>query len=260
MTKYAKSCQFLQQPVPWPLHSQNGLRMPDLLTTRQLAEYVQLSERTIYRLLEQGEIPAVKVGGHWRFRKSAVDEWLDVRVQQMEAGQLDEAFRDDLELGSPRVGELLTTQNIFLNIPHRTKQDVLGALATLVNLPEEVDRELLQARLLEREALCTTALPDGVAVPHTPRTRPRLLVNHDLIALARTRAPIEFGALDGKPTDLVVLVLARDERAHLILLAKVSRLVREPLVQNIMRTSRSPQEIKRVIGEVEATLFERGRR
>jgi excisionase family DNA binding protein len=54
--------------------------VPDLLTTKQLAEYLQLSERSVYRLLDQGDIPALKVGGQWRFRKSALDEWLDVRV------------------------------------------------------------------------------------------------------------------------------------------------------------------------------------
>jgi PTS system nitrogen regulatory IIA component len=230
--------------------------MPELFTTRQLAEYLQLSERTVYRLLEQGEIPAIKVGGHWRFRKSAVDEWLDVRVQQMDAEQLDETFREDLDSSSPSISELLTSQNIFLNLPHRGRVDVLNALATLVNLREDIDRGLLLARLLEREALCTTAMPDGVAVPHTPRTRPRLLAKYDLIALARTREPIAFGALDGSPSDLFVLVLARDERTHLILLAKVSRIVREPAVQKVMRASRSPREIMRVIRETEGRLFD----
>jgi PTS system nitrogen regulatory IIA component len=233
--------------------------MPELLTTKQLAGYLQLSERSVYRLLEQGEIPAVKVGGHWRFRKSAVDEWLDMRIQQMGATQLEDTFREDLESGTPSVGDLLSTENIFLYLPHRTRRDVLGALATLVNLPEDVDRDLLLARLLEREALCTTALPDGVAVPHTPRARPRLLAKHDVIAIARTREPIEFGALDGSLTDLFVLVLARDERAHLVLLARVNRLVREPAVQHVMRTSRSPRQILRVIRQTETALFEGSR-
>ena len=171
--------------------------------------------------------------------------------------RLDETFRDDLESGSPTISQLLSAQNIFLNMPHRTKHEVLSAIATLVNLPEEVDRDLLLARLLEREALCTTTLPNGVAIPHTPRTRPRLLAKHDLIAMARTREPIEFGALDGNRTDLFVLVLARDERTHLILLAKVSRLIRERAVQQAMRTSKSPRKILSVIKESEAKLFDR---
>ena len=56
-------------------------RMPDLLRPKQLAEYLQLSQRSVCRLLERGDIPGVKVGGQWRFRKTAVDEWLDLSIQ-----------------------------------------------------------------------------------------------------------------------------------------------------------------------------------
>src|SRR5690606_11981695 len=68
--------------------------MSEVLTTKQLAEYLKLSERSVYRLLERGEIPAVKVGGQWRFRKSAVDEWLDLRFGSIEPADL-EADADD---------------------------------------------------------------------------------------------------------------------------------------------------------------------
>jgi excisionase family DNA binding protein len=47
--------------------------MQEVLTLKQLAEHLQLSERTIYRLLERGELPGFKVGGHWRFRRAVVD-------------------------------------------------------------------------------------------------------------------------------------------------------------------------------------------
>ena len=69
--------------------------MPDVMTTRELAEYLRLSERSVYRLLERGEIPAVKVGGQWRFRKSAVDEWLDLRFGGIEHAELDAGEDDD---------------------------------------------------------------------------------------------------------------------------------------------------------------------
>ena len=55
--------------------------MPDLLTAKQVGEYLQLSQRSIYRLLERGELPATKIGGQWRFRKAAIDEWIEHRNQ-----------------------------------------------------------------------------------------------------------------------------------------------------------------------------------
>jgi excisionase family DNA binding protein len=50
-----------------------------LLTTREVQEFLQVDRITIYRMLEAGEIPAVKVGGQWRFSQAAIDEWLKGR-------------------------------------------------------------------------------------------------------------------------------------------------------------------------------------
>ena len=47
-----------------------------LLTTRELEELLQLDRVTIYRLVKDGELPALRVGGQWRFSSEAIDAWL----------------------------------------------------------------------------------------------------------------------------------------------------------------------------------------
>jgi len=54
--------------------------MDDFLTIAQVAELLQLSDKTIYRLAQQGEIPAFKVGGSWRFRASDIDQWVAKQI------------------------------------------------------------------------------------------------------------------------------------------------------------------------------------
>lgn len=49
---------------------------PDVLTIDELADYLQVAKSTLYRLAQEGRIPAQKVGKHWRFHKDAIDEWL----------------------------------------------------------------------------------------------------------------------------------------------------------------------------------------
>jgi excisionase family DNA binding protein len=49
------------------------------MTPREAAEYLSIHVRTIYRLVKNGEIPCRKVGGSWRFKKFALDEWLSGR-------------------------------------------------------------------------------------------------------------------------------------------------------------------------------------
>ena len=50
--------------------------MAQLMDVEELAEYVRLTKRTIYRLIKKGTIPAVQVGHKWRFNKEAIDKWL----------------------------------------------------------------------------------------------------------------------------------------------------------------------------------------
>ena len=49
----------------------------DIMTIKEVSEYLKLAEKTAYRLAAQGKIPGFKVGGSWRFRKSEIDEWLE---------------------------------------------------------------------------------------------------------------------------------------------------------------------------------------
>jgi excisionase family DNA binding protein len=56
-----------------------GIRMDELLTTKQLMAMLQLDRSTIYRMLSEGRLPAVRVGGQWRFSRQAIDEWIQVQ-------------------------------------------------------------------------------------------------------------------------------------------------------------------------------------
>jgi len=228
--------------------------MPDLLTAKQIAEYLQLSQRSIYRLLERGELPATKIGGQWRFRKAAIDEWIDLHMGQLAPEDLRQVSRgaraDDMQLG-----HLVDEANALIRLPAGDPVAVIREFVAHIHFPEPIDLVLLVERILERENLCSTALPDGVALLHTLRTTPRVLKLHDLVALGRIERPIAFGALDGSLTDTLVLLLARDERHHLALLAKMARMCREPDVLRGLRTLPTAAAIVDLIRRTEAAIF-----
>ena len=52
----------------------------DVMTVREVAEYLKVKERTIYRLVAGADIPAFKVGGSWRFRKGEIDQWTEANA------------------------------------------------------------------------------------------------------------------------------------------------------------------------------------
>lgn len=233
--------------------------MPDLLSPKQLAEYLQLSQRTVYRLLERGALPAVKVGGQWRFRKQTVDAWLDVATHRLDATALDVLEGDAVVSGQPsaHLAELIAPENAVIALPSGGRDDVVRAFVHAVHFPEAVAPSLVAERVLERERICSTALAGGAALLHTRRSQPRVLRAHDLVAIARVEAPIDFGALDGSLTELLILVLARNERDQLALLAKMTRLCLEPGFLASLRAARDGHAAIQLVRRAETRLFPR---
>jgi excisionase family DNA binding protein len=59
----------------------------DVLTIDELAVYLKISKSTLYKLVREGKIPSQKIGRHWRFRKGAIDHWLDeTRADESSSG------------------------------------------------------------------------------------------------------------------------------------------------------------------------------
>ena len=51
----------------------------DIWTVKQVAFYLRINPKTVYELLNSGELPAFKVGGSWRFKKADITQWVDER-------------------------------------------------------------------------------------------------------------------------------------------------------------------------------------
>jgi nitrogen PTS system EIIA component len=246
--------------VRFPAHHSRRFQpeapLPDLLSPKQLAEYLQLSPRTVYRLLERGDLPAVKVGGQWRFRKSAVDEWLDVGMQRLDHDTLQALESDDESAGGvPRLSDVLALENARIAVPTGSRDEVVRAFVARVRLPDGVSADLVSERVLQRERLCTTAMSGGVALLHTTRSLPRVLQSDDLVAIGILASPVDFGALDGSATDALILLLARSERVQLGLLAKLTRLCQEPGFLAALRRAATPEAVVTLVRDTANRVF-----
>jgi len=54
----------------------------EILTLEEVAVYLKAGKRTVYRLAQKGEIPAFKLGGTWRFRRSELDSWIAASISE----------------------------------------------------------------------------------------------------------------------------------------------------------------------------------
>ncbi|HUE30923.1 MAG TPA: PTS sugar transporter subunit IIA [Verrucomicrobiae bacterium] len=122
------------------------------------------------------------------------------------------------------ISSLLTEDLVLPALPAQAKAEVLDRLAAHVGQAHpQVDCARLAGALHERERLSTTALENGIAIPHVRLSG----LSGPLAALARTTAAIACGAVDGRPTQLFLLLAVPAEQPDglLKLLAKAARLL-----------------------------------
>jgi len=68
--------------------SKNVTNMNDeIMTIKDLSLYLKINEKTIYKLAKQGKLPGVKIGGMWRFKKEAIDNWIMNAGKQINRGK-----------------------------------------------------------------------------------------------------------------------------------------------------------------------------
>jgi len=111
----------------------------------------------------------------------------------------------------------------------------LGMLVRALPLPKDLDREALLDALLDREEVMSTAIGNGIAIPHVRQFGSESL-QEDIVVVAYLFEPLDWKALDGQPVHTLFLVLAADETRHLQILAEIARLASDEDFVKFLRT------------------------
>lgn len=142
----------------------------------------------------------------------------------------------------PDLAELFTPGRIALDVEASSKRQLLRELAELVARDLGVDPETILEALLEREKLGSTAIGEGIAIPHA-----RVESIDDLVgAFIRLVKGVDFDALDEEPVDLIFLLLApaaTSSAEHLRILAKLARALRDPELREALRHAETPERV-----------------
>jgi len=125
-----------------------------------------------------------------------------------------------------RIDDFLAEDMVVSALEGRKKDDVIEELAEVVSGHHpEIDHWKLVGALQDRERLNSTALGEGVAIPHGRLPGVKRVV----AAFGRSPQGVDFNSLDGKPTHLFFLLVAPEDSAgaHLKALARISRLLKD---------------------------------
>jgi PTS system nitrogen regulatory IIA component len=221
------------------------------LTVREAAALLNASEKSVYRWIKQGRLPAYRINDQYRINRAELLEWATARKIHVSP----EIFAEpESENGAPpTLVDALRAGGIHYRVGGSDKASVLRAVVDTMNLPDDVDREFLYHVLLAREALGSTGIGDGIAIPHV-RNPIVLHLSRPTVTLCFLERPVDFGALDGQPVATLFTLISPTVRAHLHLLSHLSFCLRDPRFNAAIRTQASREEIFEALHAAEAAV------
>ncbi len=218
------------------------------LTVHDVAALCRVTERTVYRWVKASAIPAYRIGDHYRFNRAELLDWADRTRIGMPADALAEEPVDTAPL--PRVSDALALGGIHYRIGGATKAAVLRAAGQVMHVPDDIDRVTLVRMLMAREALATTAVGNGIAIPHA-RNPIVLRVPRTLVALCFLEQGVAFGALDGKPVHSLLVLVAKTVREHLHMLSRLAFMLHDSALLECLRRQDTREAILRQMVRLE---------
>lgn len=221
------------------------------LMVKDVARLLNVSDKTIYRWIKQEVIPVYKINEQFRFNRAELLEWATSRRIQIspEIFQETEASKTPL----PTLTDALRVGGVMYRLSGTDKPTVLRAVVDGMKLPDEVDKEFLYQVLLAREALGSTGIGDGIAIPHV-RNPVVLHVTRPMISLCFLEHPVKFGALDGQPVSILFAMISPTVKAHLHMLSRLGFVLRNEAFKAALKRQALRDELMALLSKAESGL------
>lgn len=218
------------------------------LSVREVARLLGVSEKTVHRWLREKSIPAHRLHDQSRFNRVELQEWAAARGLRLppdlqgpaEAPEGVAGLRGAVERGG-----------IYFDVPGTTPSQVLEAVTRLPGIPAAVNRALLCELLVGREALTSTGIGGGIAIPH-PRDPLVIPVPAPIVLVSFLEQPVDFRALDGMPVRVLFTLLSPTVRAHLQLLSRLSYALHDRALLKLLKKPGTPQALLDRLGEIDS--------
>jgi PTS system nitrogen regulatory IIA component len=210
------------------------------LTVREASKLFNVSEKTIYRWVESKGLPAYRINKQFRFNQTELLEWAAAGRTNFSPDLLQEPESGSAPLPDPV--HALAAGGIHYRVGGADRNSVLRSVVELLRLPDQIDREFLLEVLLAREALGSTGIGDGIAIPHA-RNPIVLNVERPTITLCFLENPIDFDALDGLPVTVLFTLINPTVRAHLHLLSRLAFILSDKGFREALKRQCSRDEI-----------------
>ena len=218
------------------------------LDLHQAALKLGVSPATVQRWARQGRLGMVRPSGEFLFEERELQQW--ARNQGLKIRNELKKPQNVRALQDKPLSAALAKGAILHNVAGHTPGEVLSVLVELSPITEDRDRTALLQQLIEREALASTALSAGVALPH-PRAPSDVFTDAPIVVIAMLEQPVDWLALDGELVHTAILLLNPTAHEHLQVLSRLALVLREQKLVDALKARSSAEDIFGIIDSLE---------
>jgi PTS system nitrogen regulatory IIA component len=218
------------------------------LTVAQVACALDLPEGKIERWIRQGRIPLARRENICTFDRQILQRWASQHNLHFQPGG-----KEEQECQTPAetsLIEALQKGGVYYEVNGTCPEEVFASAVGQMALISKTEKTRLVEKLVERETLASTGIGKGVAVPH-PRDPESLGLQTPLVAACFLSSPIDFEALDGRPVDILFILLSPSVRTHLQLLSKLSYCLRQEAFIAFLKERPAPEALLARLAQME---------
>lgn len=210
------------------------------ISVREAAGYLGVSEATVRQWIRHRGLPAHQMNERLHLNAIEVWEWAVEHGVPASRSLLEQARGDRQDV--PPLTDLLEAGGIHRDVPGLTRSEVLREIVARLPLPADADPEFLLSVLEAREAMGSTGVGDGIAIPHV-RNPILLHAAQPYVMLCLLRTPVEFDAVDGQPVHALFTVVSPTVPAHLKVLAQLGFVLRDRELRELLRRRASAEAL-----------------
>lgn len=212
---------------------------PEIMTVQEVAEFLRISERTVYEWATQGVIPCGKLGTTWRFKRSEVERWVDEQLT---------AQKKNVTFSPISLKDTLNLAHVMLLETSNKDEALMSMVEKLHETGAIKDRQAVAEGIFQREKLMSTGIGLGIGIPHVRMSGIEELI---MAAAVSTQDITDYESLDGKPVRLIFMILAgRDQHTlHIKTMAAISSRLRNEVLRQMVMQSRDTETIYNLLTE-----------
>jgi nitrogen PTS system EIIA component len=210
------------------------------LTFHDIEKAFEIGEKTLYQWLNSKGMPAVRANDQYYFNSVEVLEWaLKYRIPLTPGAlRLCEKSSTEQDIITPA----LTNGGVYFGLEGMQREEILSKVLDHLPLPSHISKESLKEMLLSREQVGTTAIGNGIAIPHVKH--PVVLAGMEpMVGLFFLSQPVDFSAMDGAKVHTLFVILSSSFKGHLSLLSRLAFCLQQEVVKSALEHRGSRDEI-----------------